>query len=112
MGRCIRPSDGVTPDYFQVLVAPVVAGRLLVPTDHQAGASEAYPVAVISQRYAARRFGDAGCSGAGDRKSIGRVNLTALHPVERRNPLCLAKLLNLKDRDLAERVGFEPDQAL
>jgi len=34
------------------------------------------------------------------------VNLTALHPVEGRNPLRLAKLLNLKDRDLAERVGF------
>lgn len=50
----------VTPDYFQVLGAPVVAGRLLAPTDHQAGASEAYPVAVISQQYAARMFGDAG----------------------------------------------------
>jgi hypothetical protein len=34
------------------------------------------------------------------------VKLTALHPVERRNPLRPAKLLNLEDRDLAERVGF------
>src|SRR5215217_765061 len=36
------------------------------------------------------------------RKSSG------LHHVERWHPLCLAKLLNLKDPELAERVGFEP----
>jgi len=34
--------------------------------------------------------------------------LSGLHPVEHRNLLQLAKLLNLKDRELAERVGFVP----
>jgi hypothetical protein len=43
---------------------------------------------------------------------IRRVDVTALHPVDRRNPLRPAKLLNLKDRDLAERVGFGPDHLL
>jgi len=41
---------------------------------------------------------------------IGGWKLSGLHPVEHRNLLRLAKLLNLKDRELAERVGFVPDE--
>jgi hypothetical protein len=39
-----------------------------------------------------------------------KAKSTALHPVERQNLLYPANLLNLKDRDLAERVGFVPDE--
>jgi len=41
-----------------------------------------------------------------------KAKSTALHPVERQNPLRLSKLLILKDLGLAERVGFEPDHLL
>ena len=51
--------DGVTTDFFDVLAASPVAGRLLVSIDHQAGALDAYPVAVIRHGYAVRIFGDA-----------------------------------------------------
>lgn len=43
-----------------------------------------------------------------DQEEGGGAKSTALHPMEGWNPLRLAKLLKLKDRMLAERVGFGP----
>jgi predicted permease len=49
--------DGVTADYFQLLALPIVAGRPIGLADYRAHASDADPVAVISQGYASRMFG-------------------------------------------------------
>ena len=51
--------DGVTASYFQLLAVPLVEGRALGPADYRAGMSDADPVAVISESYATRLFGDA-----------------------------------------------------
>jgi hypothetical protein len=50
--------DGVTADFFDVLAASPVAGRVLASSDHVGGAVDAYPVAVTRQGYAVRMFGD------------------------------------------------------
>ena len=50
--------DGVTADFFEVLAAAPVAGRVLVSSDYEDGAVDAYPVAVIRQGYSVRMFGD------------------------------------------------------
>jgi putative ABC transport system permease protein len=49
--------DGVTADYFPLLGVRVVEGRPLAAVDYRAGASDADPVAVISEGYASRMFG-------------------------------------------------------
>lgn len=45
-------------------------------------------------------------------RARSRLVRTALPAITHENPLRLAKLLILKDRDLAERVGFELFQLL
>ena len=49
--------DGVTADYFSLLAVRVIEGRPLTSADYRAIASEADPVAVISEGYASRMFG-------------------------------------------------------